>query len=44
MYVELLNSEMDKENVIQTEAYDLSREEKVSVIKNWLGREGLQFI
>ena len=30
--------------MFQAEVYDLNDEEKVPVIKNWLGREGLQFI
>ena len=30
--------------MLQAEAYDLCEEGMVSFIKNWLGREGLQFI
>ena len=41
-YVELLNFEMDVENVLPLEAYDPS--EEGAIIKNWLGREGVQFI
>ena len=43
-YVELLNFEMEVANILQPKAYDLNDEEKVSIIKNWLGREGLKFI
>ena len=43
-YVELLNFEMKVANVLQAEAYDLSEEGNVPIIKNWLGTEGLQFI
>ena len=43
-YVELLNFEMEVANVHQAKVYDLYDEEKVPVIKNWLGREGLQFL
>lgn len=43
-YVELLNLEMEVANVLQAKVDDLNYEEKVLVIKNWLGREGLQFI
>ena len=43
-YLELLNFEMEVENVLQAEAYDLVDVENVLVIKNWLGREGLQSI
>ena len=30
--------------MLQAEVHDLSEEEKVPIIKNWLGTEGLQFI
>ena len=43
-YLELLKFEVELVNVLQARAYDLNNEEKVSIIKNWLGREGLQFI
>ena len=35
---------MEVENVLQVRVYDLSDEEKVSIIRHWLGREGLKFI
>ena len=35
---------MEVANILQAKAYDLNHEEKVPIIKNWLGREGLQFI
>ena len=44
MYVELLNFEMEVANVLHTIAYDLSNKVNVPSIKDWLGREGLQFI
>ena len=28
-------------NILQTITYDLNEEEKVPIIKTWLGREGL---
>ena len=31
-------------NILETKAYQLTDEEKVSVIKHWLGQEGLPFI
>ena len=43
-YMELLNFEMEVVNVLQGKACDHNNEEKVSIIKNWLGREDLQFI
>ena len=43
-YVELFNFEMEVANVLQVKAYDLNDEDKVTIIKNWLGQEGLQFI
>ena len=35
---------MEVANVLQAEGYDASEERKVPILKNWLGREGLQFI
>ena len=35
---------MEVTNVLQAEVYDLSKGGKVSVIKNWFGRERLQFM
>ena len=35
---------MEVANVLQAEASDLSKKGKVSMLKNWLGREGLFFI
>ena len=43
-HVKLLNFEMEVASVLQAETYDLSEEGKVAIIRNWLGREGLQFI
>ena len=43
-YVELLNFQKGVANVFQAKVYDLSDEEKVPITRNWLGREGLQFI
>ena len=40
-YNELLNSEVEVTNILKTKACELTDEEKVPVIKNWLGREGL---
>ena len=35
---------MEVVNIPQTKTYDLSEEEKVPIIKSWLGRGGLQLI
>ena len=43
-YIELLNFEMEIMNTLQTRASEVNNDEKVCIIKNWLGREGLQFI
>ena len=40
-YIELLNFELKATNILQTRAYDISDEEKVLVIKNWLDQEDL---
>ena len=40
----LLNFEMEVMNILHTKAYELSAEEEVPVIKNWLGWEGHQLI
>ena len=41
-YVELFNSEMEVANILQVKVCDLDDEVKLFIIKNWLGREGLQ--
>ena len=43
-YTELINFEMEVTNILEMKAYELNDEEKVTVIKNWLGRKGLQLI
>ena len=43
-YVEPMNFKMEVSNILECKAYALSEEEKVPVIKNWLGWEGLQLI
>ena len=43
-YVELLNFKMEVTNLFQAIAYDLNDDDKVLIIKNWLDREGSQFI
>ena len=35
---------MEVINRLQTKTYELTEEEKVPILKNWLGREGLQLI
>ena len=40
-YVKLLNFELEVTNILEIRAYRISDEEKVPVIKNWLGCEGL---
>ena len=35
---------MDVKNLLQTKICELTEEEKVPIIKNWLGRGGLQLI
>ena len=44
MYVELLNFEIEVTNILQTRTYELNDEVKVPIIKNWLGKGGLQLI
>ena len=39
---ELQNFKLEVSNMVQN--YNLGQTEKVSIIKNWLGREGLQLI
>ena len=36
-YVGLLNFKMEVANILQMKAYDLSDEEKVPILKIWLG-------
>ena len=43
-YIELLIFKLQMTNILETRAYEITDEEKVSVIKNWLGWEGLLFI
>ena len=43
-YFELMNFDMELFNILQSNVYELSEEEKVPVIKYWLGQEGLQLI
>ena len=43
-YVELVNFEMQITNILETKLYKLMHEEKVPVIKNWYGQEGMQLI
>ena len=44
MYVKLMNFEMEVTNILETKAYKLIDEEKVPVIRNWLGQEGMKFV
>ena len=39
-----MNFEMEVTNILETRAYELTDEGKVSVIKNWLDQEGLQLM
>ena len=39
---QLLNSEMKVTKILQTKTYELTEEEKVPIIKNWLDREHSQ--
>ena len=43
-HVELLNFEIEVKNILETKAYDLTNKEKLPLIKNWLGWEGLQLM
>ena len=40
--IELFNFVIEVTNIFDTKAYELTDEKKVPVMKNWLGREGLQ--
>ena len=42
IYKELSNFELEVSNMLQS--YNLGQRERVSVIKNWMGREGLLLI
>ena len=39
-----MNFEMEATNILVTKAYELAIEEKVQVLKNWIGMESLQLI
>ena len=41
-YVKLMNFEVEVTNILKMKAYQLTNEEKVPVIRNWLGQEVLQ--
>ena len=43
-YVELFNFEMEMKNIFLTKNYDLADKEKVPILINCFGREGLHFI
>ena len=43
-FIELLNIELEVMNILERNTYDLTDEEKVPVIKSWLGREGMWLI
>ena len=43
-YVELYILKYEVTNTLQTKRYQPNDEERVPLIKNWLGREGLQLI
>ena len=43
-YVERLNFEREVIIILETRVYELTDEEKVPVIKNWLGQEGVQLM
>ena len=42
-YVELLSFHLEVVNVLETRAYEINDEERIPVIKNWVGLEG-QFL
>ena len=43
-YADLWNFEMEVVHILQMKMYHLNDAEKVPIIKNWIGREGLQSI
>ena len=43
-HIKLLNFEMKVMKILEAKAYEITDEEKIPVIKNWLGRRGLQLI
>ena len=42
--MELLSFEKEVTYMLQTKTYEYNEEDKVPVIRNWLGREGLQLL
>ena len=40
-YVKLLNFQLEVTSIYETRAYEVSDEERIPVIKNWLGWKGL---
>ena len=43
-YAELLNFKMEVTNILQIKTYKVTDEENIPIIKNWLGRVGIQLI
>ena len=43
-YTELLHFGTQVMNIIETKAYELTNEENLPLIKNWLDREGIQIL
>ena len=43
-YAELINVKMEVTNILETKAYELNDEEKVILIKNWIGLESQQLL
>ena len=44
LWTGMFNFEIGVTNILEMKAYELVDEEKVQVIKNWLGQDGLHLI
>ena len=43
-HVQLLNLQLEVMNILETRAYEINNEERISVMKYWSGWEGLLFM
>ena len=43
-YIKLLNFQIEVTHILETRAHEISNEEQIPVIKNWVGQEGLLLV